>query len=114
MSKLNEGEMPLARIALIGDFPICFGKDGTAVVALQWDYAAWTPMAKRFADDVQTQITPGSPAPVVAISGVVSPRLRQELEARGMIVHQGDVLADIRSRDERDSQRDVAPLKRKR
>ena len=26
----------------VGDFPIGIAKDGTIVVALQWDYAAWT------------------------------------------------------------------------
>lgn len=81
MSKLHQGEMPLARIAQIGDFPICIAKDGTVIVALQWDYAAWTPPADQFARVVQTQGKPDS-SYLVAISGVVSPRLRQELEAR--------------------------------
>jgi cytidylate kinase len=34
-----------------------------------------------------------------------------ELLARGMPSHYDDVLADIRARDERDSHREVAPLK---
>ena len=37
-------------------------------------------------------------------------RVRELLE-RGMSAHYEDVLADIRSRDERDSSREVAPLK---
>ena len=45
MSKLNKEEVPLSRIELLGEFPICVAKDGTTVVALQWDYAAWTPGA---------------------------------------------------------------------
>jgi hypothetical protein len=81
MSKLHKDEMPLARIAAVGDFPICIAKDGTVIVALQWDYAAWTPMAEQFAHTVQTQGKTGS-SYMVAISGVVSPRLRKELEAR--------------------------------
>ena len=81
MSKLHKGEMPLARIAAIGDFPICIAKDGTVIVALQWDYAAWTPMAERFARVIQTQGKTGS-SYLVAISGIVSPRLHQELETR--------------------------------
>jgi hypothetical protein len=80
MSKL-QSEMPLARITQIGDFPICIAKDGTVIVALQWDYAAWTPAADRFAQVVQTEGNAGS-SHLVAISGIVSPRLRQELEAR--------------------------------
>ena len=49
MSKLNKDEIPLSRIELLGDFPICVAKDGTTVVALQWDYAAWTPGAAQSA-----------------------------------------------------------------
>jgi hypothetical protein len=85
MGNLHKGEKPLARIALIGDFPICVAKDGTVVVALQWDYAAWTAGAARFAQGVQTQSKEKSTY-LVALSGVVSPRLRQELESRGFRV----------------------------
>ena len=35
MSKLNK-EVPLSRIELLGEFPLCVAKDGTTVVALQW------------------------------------------------------------------------------
>ena len=80
MSKLHKDEIPLARITAVGDFPICIAKDGTVVVALQWDYAAWTPTAERFAHTLQIQGKTGS-SYLVAISGVVSPRLRQELAA---------------------------------
>ena len=84
MGNLHEGEKPLARIALIGDFPICVAKDGTVVVALQWDYAAWTPLADRFARDVKAEAK-GKPC-LVALSGIVSPRLREELESSGFHV----------------------------
>ncbi len=82
MSKLHNGEMPLAKIALIGDFPICIAKDGTVAVALQWDYAAWTPTAERFLEAVQVPQPEPTSSYLVALSGVVSPRLRQELESR--------------------------------
>ena len=85
MSKLHKGEQPLAQIALIGDFPVCIAKDGTLVVALQWDYAAWTPLADQFARDLKGRGKDTS-AYLVAITGEVSPRLRQELEARGFRV----------------------------
>jgi hypothetical protein len=81
MSKLHKEKKPLARILLIGDFPICIAKDGTVVVALQWDYAAWTPMAEKFGRTLQAQAKPNSSC-LVAITGTVSPRLRRELEAR--------------------------------
>ena len=41
MNRINE-KTPIARIVMLGDFPICIAKDGTVIVALQWDYAAWT------------------------------------------------------------------------
>ena len=81
MSKLHKEKKPLARIALIGDFPICIAKDGTVIVALQWDYAAWTPTADKFAQALKAQAKPESTC-LVAITGTVSARLRQELEAR--------------------------------
>ena len=82
MNKLHNGETPLAKIALIGDFPVCIAKDGTVIVALQWDYAAWTPLAERFVESVQAAQNTPDASYLVALSGVVSPRLRQELESR--------------------------------
>src|SRR5215471_5091033 len=88
MSKLNKEEIPLSRIEVLGDFPICVAKDGTTVVALQWDYAAWTSGAARASDAVEKFAAkpPRNKKVLVALSGQVSPRLRQELEARGQQV----------------------------
>jgi hypothetical protein len=88
MDKLHSGEHPLARIAMIGNFPVGVGKDGTVVVALQWDYAAWTPRAATFTDEVEKlAASSGESKPVlVAISGQMTPRLRQELETRKITV----------------------------
>lgn len=88
MSKLNKEEISLSRIELLGDFPICVAKDGTTVVALQWDYAAWTPGAAHVSDEVEKFATKPqrNKRALVALSGQVSPRLRQELEARGQQV----------------------------
>lgn len=88
MDQLNTGEHPLARIALIDDFPICIAKDGTVIAALQWDYAAWTPRAEAFADALKNLADePGHNQHVlVAISGQISPRLQQELQNRGIAV----------------------------
>lgn len=82
MGNLHKGDTPLARIELLGDFPICIAKDGTTVVALQWDYAAYTPMADKFSRDLDER-TKNRGKRLIALSGIVSPRLRQELEARG-------------------------------
>jgi hypothetical protein len=87
MSKIHK-DRPLARLAMIGDFPICVATDGTTIVAFQWDYAAWTSGAAGFTSDMQKLTAPsGKNRKVfVALSGQVSPRLRQELEARGFTV----------------------------
>src|SRR5947209_5219236 len=52
MNQIHE-KKPIARIVMLRDFPICVAKDGTIIVALQWDYAAWTAGAARFTGDVQ-------------------------------------------------------------
>jgi hypothetical protein len=87
MSKIHK-DKPITRVAMIGDFPICVTKDGTLVVAFQWDYAAWTSGAAGFTSDVQkVAAKSGKNGSVfVALSGQISPRLRQELEARGFTV----------------------------
>ncbi|HEY7005056.1 MAG TPA: (d)CMP kinase [Sphingomicrobium sp.] len=63
--------------------------------------------------DIGTVIAPDADAKlfVTATPEVRAQRRLSELEKRGMHVHFDDVLADIRARDERDSSRDVAPLK---
>jgi len=88
MGQLHKGEKPLARITMLGDFPIGVAKDGTIVVALQWDYAAWTSGAAQFTSDLQKLATQSGEKKniLVALSGQVSPRLREELEKRGITV----------------------------
>jgi cytidylate kinase len=64
--------------------------------------------------DIGTVIAPRADVKLfVTASPEVRARRRMgELMARGMPAHFDDVLADIRARDQRDSHRDVAPLKR--
>ena len=89
MSQLHKGEHPLARIVMIENFPVCIAKDGTVIVALQWDYAAWTSGAAAFSGEVQKLAgESGEHKPMlVVISGQMSPRLQQELQTRGITVH---------------------------
>ena len=63
--------------------------------------------------DTGTVIAPNADAKlfVTATPDIRAQRRLKELESRGAHVHYDDVLADIRSRDERDLERDVAPLK---
>lgn len=63
--------------------------------------------------DIGTVIAPGAD---VKLFVTASPQVRagrrfKELEKRGMFAHEAEVLADIRARDERDSTREVAPLR---
>ena len=87
MDQIHE-KTPIARIVMLRDFPICIAKDGTIIVALQWDYAAWTSGAASFIDEVQKLAEKsGQKAHVfVGLSGEVSPRLREELEKRGFVL----------------------------
>jgi hypothetical protein len=87
MNQIHE-KTPIARLVMLHDFPICVAKDGTIIVALQWDYAAWTPGAAQFTSDVQKLAAQSgeNKSILVALSGQVSPRLREELEKRGIAV----------------------------
>src|SRR5439155_6631471 len=87
MDQIHE-KTPIARIVMLRDFPVCVAKDGTIIVALQWDYAAWTPGAAAFTDEVQKFAgKSGQVAHVfVGLSGEVSPRLREELQKRGITI----------------------------
>jgi len=97
MNQIHE-KILIARITMLHDFPICVAKDGTIVVALQWDYAAWTSGAGSFTNDVQKLAAQSGKTPnvFVALSGQVSPRLRQELEMRGFTLHDRLVPSPLR------------------
>jgi hypothetical protein len=87
MDQINQ-KTPIARIVMLRNFPICVAKDGTIIVALQWDYAAWTSGAASFTDEVQKIAGKSGQSAHVAVdlSGQVSSRLREELEKRGITV----------------------------
>jgi hypothetical protein len=77
----------LDRIVLLdGGFPAAIARDGAVVVALHWDYACWTSLAKTFAEELRRLGEGAKPAFRLTISGVASPTLRKELEARGFQV----------------------------
>jgi hypothetical protein len=87
MSKIHQGDTPLARIAMIDDFPACVARDGKVVLALQWDYAAWTAAAAAVAAEAETLAqTSGNKGALIALSGESSARLKEELKARGFTV----------------------------
>ena len=84
-----------------------------ALLERQQDFAAQDGGAVLDGRDIGTVIAPGADVKlfVSASPEVRAQRRLRELAARGMPAHYEEVLADIRARDERDSTREVAPLK---
>jgi len=84
-----------------------------AVLAFQRSFGRTPPGAVLDGRDIGTVIFPDADVKifVTATAEVRARRRALELEEAGDRVNEADVLADIRCRDERDSQRAVAPLK---
>jgi hypothetical protein len=72
---------PLARLQQVGRIPVALGKDGRAVVALQWDYAAWTDNAANFIGLLKASDFGKKPSGLmIAISGDASLLAQQKLK----------------------------------
>ncbi len=84
-----------------------------ALLKRQQDFAGQDGGAVLDGRDIGTVIAPDADVKlfVTASPEVRAKRRLKELEKRGMHAHFEEVLADIRARDERDSTREVAPLK---
>jgi len=84
-----------------------------ALLERQQDFARQPGGAVLDGRDIGTVIAPDADAKlfVTATAEVRAERRLKELAGRGMHAHLTEVLADIRSRDERDCGRAVAPLK---
>jgi len=84
-----------------------------ALLERQQDFAGQSGGSVLDGRDIGTVIAPDADVKlfVTATPEIRARRRMGELMARGMPSHYEDVLADIRSRDARDSHRDVAPLK---
>ena len=85
----------------------------TALLERQQEFAGQPGGAVLDGRDIGTVIAPDATAKlfVTASAEVRAQRRMRELMSRGMPAHYDDVLIDIRSRDERDSCREVAPLR---
>lgn len=83
-----------------------------ALLERQQDFARQPGGAVLDGRDIGTVVAPRADVKlfVTATAEVRAERRMRELESRGMHAGYDDVLADIRSRDERDSTREVAPL----
>ena len=101
---------PVSRIAsMISAYPSV----RAALLERQQDFARQPGGAVLDGRDIGTVIAPRADVKlfVTASPEARAERRLRELQGRGMSAHYEDVLADIRSRDERDSGRAVAPLK---
>jgi len=83
-----------------------------ALLQRQKDFAAQPDGAVLDGRDIGTVIAPDADAKlfVTASAEVRAQRRVRELLGRGMPGHYDDVLLDIQARDERDANRDIAPL----
>jgi cytidylate kinase len=101
---------PVSKIASVVS---AYSSVRAALLERQRDFAGQEGGAVLDGRDIGTVIAPGAEVKlfVTASPEVRAERRLKELESRGMHARYEDVLADIRARDERDSRRDVAPLK---
>ena len=85
-----------------------------ALLKRQQDFAGQPDGAVLDGRDIGTVIAPDADVKlfVTASPEVRAERRMKELQGRGINVHFDDVLADIHARDDRDTHRAVAPLKR--
>jgi cytidylate kinase len=101
---------PVSKIASVVS---AYSSVRAALLKRQRDFAGQEGGAVLDGRDIGTVIAPGAEVKlfVTASPEVRAERRLKELESRGMHARFEDVLADIHARDERDSRRDVAPLK---
>jgi hypothetical protein len=85
LAQLKAQQWPIARIELHKNLPYAVLQDGSVLLALHWDYASWTDMADKASQWLQSmQVNGKKPTTItIAITGVASPRCRQEFEKRG-------------------------------
>ncbi len=101
---------PVSRIAsAISAYPAV----RAALLERQRDFAGQPGGAVHDGRDIGTVVAPDADVKlfVTAAPEIRAQRRVRELLGRGMPAHYEDVLADIRARDERDTHREVAPLK---
>jgi CMP/dCMP kinase len=113
----------LEDLALGADRLISYGTAAAAVAAfpevrrallrIQRDFASKPPGVVLDGRDIGTVIVPGADVKifVTATAKVRAKRRALELHKRGQSVKEEDVLADIVRRDERDTEREAAPLR---
>ncbi len=77
-----------ARLKTLGILPIPLGADGTAIAALEQDYAAWTENAAYFIAQLKASDFGGKTPSgyVVALGGATSPMVQRKLKDPGIML----------------------------
>lgn len=86
LAQLHGNGRTLASLDTLGNLPVALGADGTAIVALEWDYAAWTKNAANFVAQLKAAKL-GKTAPtgyLIALSGEASPLAQQQVQSSGV------------------------------
>jgi len=86
LAQLHSGGRTIARLDTLDILPVALATDGNVVVALEWDYAAWTQNAANFIAQLKA-VKIGGQAPagyVIALSGDASPLAQQKLKDAGI------------------------------
>lgn len=86
LAQLHNGNTPLAQIEALDQLPIAVAKDGRAVIALEWDCAAWTLQASDFLALLQnSKFGKASPRGIlVALSGDATPLAQEKMKTLGI------------------------------
>ncbi len=86
LAQLHTGGRTFERLETLGILPIALGADGTAIAALEWDYAAWTESAANFVAQLKaTKFRDKAPTGyVIALSGDASPMVQEQLKSAGI------------------------------
>ncbi|HYX45955.1 MAG TPA: (d)CMP kinase [Sphingomicrobium sp.] len=110
----NDAELRSEPVSQIASAISAFSSVRAALLKRQQAFARQEGGAVLDGRDIGTVIAPDAEVKlfVTASPEVRAERRLKELESRGMHAHYHDVLADIRARDDRDSSREVAPLRR--
>jgi hypothetical protein len=88
LARLAKQNWQIARIEVYSNIPYGILRDGSVLLALQWDYAQWSPTAEKCVKWLQRLRVDGKnpPSVTLAITGQASPSLCQEMEKRGFKV----------------------------
>jgi len=86
LAHIHSNGTPLARVEILGQFPLAITHDGRAVVALEWDYAAWTQYASDFITLIkESKFGKSAPTGVlIALSGDASPLVIEKAKQSGV------------------------------